>query len=205
MVIFFLNHCILKSEICLALVSGQPRHSQQFFNSGLMSSQDGYPTLCCKAFNGRLLLVFLDTCLHSLAESELAQGNAEIWNSCVASRALRSWFALLEQSPRYLNHSQRVELHALALKFVSVLERLAVIALMSNRMRWRLQPKVHPFIHIAEDHLRYGYNARYVHCFLDEDHIGLTKRLAQKVHRGGLMELRILLRWLLRLGSWTGS
>ena len=50
----------------------------------------------------------------------------------------------------------------------------------------------------------YGYNARYVHCFLDEDHIGLTKRLAQKVHRGGLMELRILLRWLLRLGSWTG-
>lgn len=183
----------------------QPRHSQQFFNSGLMSSQDGYPTLCCKAFNGRLLLVFLDTCLHTLAESEMVQGNAEVCNSCVASRALRSWFDLLEKSPRYLNGSQRVELHALAIKFVSVLERLAIIALLTHHQRWRLQPKLHAFIHIAEDHLNYGYNARYVHCFLDEDHIGLTKRLALKVHRGGLMELRILLRWLLRLGSWMGG
>ena len=181
------------------------RHSQQFFNSGLMSTTDGFPTLCCKAFNGRLLLIFLDVCLHTLVDSGNVQGNAEVYNACTASRALKSWYDLLERSPRFLNDGQRVELHDLAMKFVRVLERLAVIALLNQRMRWRLQPKVHSFIHIAEDHLWFGVNARSVHCYIDEDSIGLMKRLALRVHRGSLMELRMLCRYLLRLGSWTGS
>lgn len=183
----------------------QFRHSQQFFNSGLMSTSDGFPTLCCKAFNGRLLLIFLDVCLHALVDSGNFQGNAEVYNACTASRALKSWYDLLERSPRFLDNTQRVELHGLAMKSVRVLERLAYIAMLNNRMRWRLQPKVHPFIHIAEDHLWFGVNARFVHCYIDEDSIGLMKRLALRVHRGSLMELRMLCRFLLRLGSWTGT
>lgn len=175
------------------------RHSQGFMHPGLLNTADGYPTLCVKAFNGRLLLIFVDSCLHSLED---LTRTAEIVNACVAARALRSWFDLVERSPRFLDRDAQVELHGLAMKFVFVLERLAVVALRANKSRWRLQPKLHAFIHIAEDHLRHGINCRFYHCFCDEDHIGLSKRLCQKVHRGDLMELRVLCRWLLRLATW---
>ena len=169
--------------------------------SGIMSAVDGYPTLCRKAFNGRLRLIFLDRCVHTLADSSTSR-DPEIVHACIAARSLSAWFDRLERSPRFLNQSQRVELHALGIKFVKTLERLAILGLVSNVNRWRLQPKVHALVHISEDHLAYGYNARCHHCYLDEDHIGLTKRLALKCHRGGLLELRILLRWLLRLSTW---
>lgn len=128
--------------------------------------------------------------------------DAEIINTCIAARCLTAWYDLVERSGRFLTNSQRVELHGLGMRLVLTLERLALLALVSGHSRWRLQRKVHAFIHINEDHLWFGYNCRFVHCYLDEDNIGLTKRLAQKVLRGGLMELRILCRWLLRLGSW---
>ena len=169
-------------------------------NSGLLSATDGYPTLCCKAWNGRVMLIFIDRCVHTLRGQ--VEENPELTNCCVAARSLTAWYDLLERSKRFLNMEQRVGLYNFGRKFVATVERLAVLALLGGHNRWRLQPKLHCMVHIAEDHLRYGYNARYFHCFVDEDHIGLTKRLALKVHRGGLMELRILCRWLLRLGSW---
>ena len=149
------------------------------------------------------MLIFLDTCIHDLARQ--APQDPEVVNACVASRALCGWFDLLERSPRFLNDQQRIGLYNFGVKFVATLERLALLALVSGKSRWKLQPKIHSLVHISEDHLSYGYNYRFVHCFVDEDHIGLTKRLACKVHRGGLMELRILCRWLLRLGSWIPS
>lgn len=172
-------------------------------NSGILNTADGYPTLCCKAFNGRLLLIFLDRCCHALAER--VRDDPELSNCCVAVRSLTMWFDIMERSGRYLDANQRFHLHSVGIKFVRVLERLAVLALLDGQARWRLQPKLHTFIHICEDSLWYGYNPRFYHCYIDEDHIGLTKRLALKVHRGNLMELRMLCRWLLRLGSWLPS
>lgn len=148
------------------------------------------------------MLIFLDRCIHDLADRPSSSSDPEIAVASVATRSLSSWFDLLERSPRYLTQDQRVGLHGLAVKFVRFLERLAVLALLNQTSRWRLQPKVHPFLHIAEDHLTFGYNYRFCHTYLDEDNIGLIKRLAQKVHRGDLMELRVVCRWLLRLGSW---
>ena len=42
------------------------------------------------------------------------------------------------------------------------------------------------------------YNARFNHCFIDEDMLGTAKGLARRVHRK-LMELRVMGRFLLRL------
>jgi len=177
------------------------RHSQNYITTGLLNIADGYPSLTCKAYNGRLLLVFLDQCIHSCAAAN--SGHPEISNACIAARCLRCWFDTLEKSPRYLTSQQGFELYTLAKKFVQSLERLASIALRSNRQRWKFQPKLHPWLHIAEDHWRLRYNYRHCHCFIDEDFVGLVKRLAQKCHRGELLELRILCRYLLRLDSWV--
>lgn len=177
------------------------RHSQGWIVAGLLNTVDGYPTLCCKAYNGRLMLIFLDRCVHVLAGER--GGDAEIYNACVAARALSSCFDLLERSPRFLNTQQSVELHNLGTKFVNTLEMLAILALRNQVNRWKLQPKIHPFIHINEDHLQHAYCARFHHCFIDEDFVGLIKRLSQKCHRGDLLEFRIMCRYLLRLGSWN--
>jgi hypothetical protein len=88
------------------------------------------------------------------------------------------------------------------MKVVRTIERLAIIGLCKGINRWRLQPKLHCLVHISEDHRIFLVNARTYHCFIDEDFVGLVKRLALKCHRGDLLELRILLRWLLRIGSW---
>ena len=168
-------------------------------HSGLLNTTDGYPTLCVKAYNGRILLIFIDRALHSLSETTQ---NGEICNACVSARTLCAWFDLVERSPRFLDRPTRIELHRLGMKFVMTLDRLARLALLNDISRWRLQPKVHPFVHLAEDHLWHGVNCRTFHCYIDEDHVGLCKRLCQKVHRGDLMELRVICRWLLRLASW---
>ena len=39
------------------------RHSQNFFSTGLISHDNGYPTLSCKAWNGRVLLFFFNKVL----------------------------------------------------------------------------------------------------------------------------------------------
>jgi len=169
--------------------------------SGMMNTLDGYPTLCCKAFNGRLLLIFLDRCIHALAAT--AAPCPEVYNACVAARCMTAWFDRLERSPRFLDQNAKAELYSFGTKYVQTVERLAIISLMNGTSRWRLQPKLHAYQHINEDyHLKFGYNARFVHCYIDEDFVGLTKRLAVRVHRGELMEWRILCRWLLRLSSW---
>ena len=42
------------------------------------------------------------------------------------------------------------------------------------------------------------YNMRFYHCYIDEDCIGTLKGLCRRVHKS-LLELRVLLRFLLRL------
>ena len=112
---------------------------------------------------------------------------------------------MLERAGRYLDLNQRAGLYMVGRKFVATVERLALIALLQGHQRWKLQPKLHCFVHVNEEHAWWGFNQRFNHCYVDEDHIGLTKKLAQCVHRGPLMDFRILCRWLLRLGSWSPS
>jgi hypothetical protein len=45
-------------------------------------------------------------------------------------------------------------------------------------------------------------NCRFWHTYQDEDCVGSVKQIARKVHRR-LLELRLLGRWLLRLGSYN--
>ena len=145
------------------------------------------------------MVIFLDRCIHTLAAGTT---DAEISNACVAARSITGWFDALERAKRFLTDEEKVTLHKLGLKFVSTLDRLAIIALRSGSNRWKLQPKIHTLIHVCEDHLWYGYNARFLHCYVDEDFMGLTKRLALKCHRGELLEFRVMCRFLLRLASW---
>ena len=178
------------------------RHSQGFFGGGLLNHDDGFPSLTCKAFNGRLFLVFLTTCLKTLCE-QMDNPDLEIRLALAACNAMCVFFDRMERSKRYLTPQEGDDLYTAAFTYTQAVEKLATLNVQRKVQRFKLIPKNHVVLHLGEDQRRYLYNARFHHCYRDEDMVGLMKRLAVAVHKGTLMEMRILTRWLLRLNSWT--
>ena len=178
------------------------RHSQGFFGVGLLHHDDGFPSLTCKAFNGRLFLVFLTACLKTLSDN-LGNPDLEIRLALAACNAMCVFFDRMERSKRYLTPQEGDELYGAAVTFTQAVEKLATLNVRRKVQRFKLIPKHHVVLHLGEDQKRFLYNARFHHCYRDEDMVGLMKRLAVAVHKGPLMEMRILTRWLLRLSSWT--
>lgn len=58
------------------------------------------------------------------------------------------------------------------------------------------------FIEMTESMRNQRYCARHQHCYIDEDCVGTVKGLAKRVHIR-LLELRCLMRWILRLQTYT--
>ena len=177
------------------------RHSQGFISAGMLHMQDGYPHLTVKAWNGQVLLVFLDRCLTALVAA--GAQDQEIQLAHFATRAMSCWFDRLARFPRYLSQAQGTEVSNFGFRFLRLYRQLAILAVLRGVARWRLLPKVHPFRHMNEDMRDRLYNYRYCHTFKDEDNVGVCKKLAERVAKGDLMEYRIMTRFLLRVGSWV--
>lgn len=146
--------------------------------------------------------MFLTTCLQTLSEG-MNNPDLEIRLALAACNSMCVFFDRMERSKRYLSQQEGDELYVAALTFTQAVEKLATLNVQRNVQRFKLIPKHHVVLHLGEDQKRFLYNARHYHCYRDEDNVGLMKRLAVAVHKGSLMEMRILTRWLLRLSSWT--
>ena len=165
-----------------------------------MNSDDGFPSLTCKAYNGRLFLVFLTTCLSALRERS---DDLEVRLALTACRSFCVFFDRIERCGRYLSPNEGREIKGAIRTFLTAYESLARLNVAKGIQRFKLIPKMHILMHLGEDCAHFLYNCRYHHCYRDEDMVGVMKRLAEAVHKGPLMEFRILTRYLLRLGSWT--
>ena len=163
---------------------------------------DGYPHLTVKAWNGQVLLVFLDRCLTTLVATN---SDDEVKLAHLATRAMTCWFDRLARFPRYLTQEQGKEISGFGFRFLRLYRQLAIRGVVKRVARWRLLPKLHPFRHMNEDMAKHLYNYRYCHTFKDEDNVGICKKLAERVAKGDLMEYRIITRFLLRVGSWVPS
>lgn len=163
--------------------------------------QDGYPFLTVKAYNAQVLIIFLDRCLTSLLSQH--PDDTECKLAHLAARAMVCWLDRLARFPRLLSQPQGDEISKLGFQFLRLYKRLAVLGIMKKAARWRMLPKLHPFRHMNEDMKKHRYNMRYCHTFKDEDNVGVMKKLAEKVVKGDIMEMRILTRFLLRVGSWV--
>ena len=172
---------------------------------GMLHSEGGFPCLTVKAWNGRLLLIFIDLCLSAKLKAVKDSGeqcSVELLNACVAARSMAGWFDKVERGGRYLAAAEAEAIYKDGMSYVKAYERLAHASNLSGGSRWRYQPKLHAFVHLCEDMAATRANCRFFHCYRDEDNVGLCKRLCQRVHKGGLCEFRVLTRFLLRLGSW---
>ena len=65
-----------------------------------------------------------------------------------------------------------------------------------------LQLTSQAFVELNYEMKAQRYNPRFFHTYLDEDMIGTVKGLARRCHVK-MMELRILMRWQLRLAYYT--
>lgn len=181
------------------------RHSQGFISTGMIHVADGFPTLTVKAWNGQVLLYFLDVCMGALLEEHQNPVVEEIQLARLATRSLVVWFDRLSRYPRYLSEWQAKDLSSHGFYFLRVFQKLSYISVIQHINRWKILPKFHPFRHINEDVAKFRMNYRYCHTFKDEDNVGVCKALAQKVAKGPLLEYRVLTRFLLRLASWQPS
>ena len=189
--------CLVSSDHCL-------RHSQGYLTAGMLHAE-GNPCLTIKAWNGRLMIIFLDRCLRGYLQSVRESGSTpcvEAVTASVAARAICAWFDAVERAGRYLTQSEATSIYSYGMSFLQSYSRLGIQSVLSGSRRWKYIPKLHVFLHLCEDMLHTKLNCRHTHCFRDEDHVGLIKKLAAKVHKGPLIEFRILTRYLLRLGSW---
>lgn len=189
------------------MFSKQVRHSQGYVTVGMLHA-DTFPCLTLKAFNGRLIVIFLDLCLRTYIQNTRGGGmdpSMETINASAACQAICFWFDCVERAGRYLTQEQANRIYHHGLTFLCAYQRLGVDSVLAGTKRWKYLPKLHIFKHLNEDMISDLLNCRHFHCFRDEDHIGLLKRLAVKVHKGPLFEFRILTRWLLRLDTWVPS
>lgn len=180
------------------------RHSQGYLTAGMLHAES-HPCLTIKAWNGRLMIIFLDICLRAYLKSARDAGSdpgVEVTNAALAARSMCAWFDAVERGGRYLSQSEAASIFKFGMTFLKSYSRLGIQSVLSGSRRWKYLPKLHVFLHLCEDMLQSKQNCRHHHCFRDEDHIGLLKRLACRVHKGPLFEFRILTRWLLRLQSW---
>ena len=159
-----------------------------------------YPMLTLKAYNGRVMLVFLTRCLQLLYHDYSADFELGLaWACC---QRLCAFFDLLERRPRYLSEEDALQLNAHGQRYTQLYFRLAKLAISQNVLRWKLVPKNHIFsFHLCAEMARNQINIRFMHCYVDEDTMGTIKALARRVHRR-LLEVRVLCRWQIRLKVW---
>lgn len=65
---------ISPSGLCLVWNKHYLRHSQGYLTAGMLHAGEGYPCLTIKAWNGRLLVIFLDRCLRAYLQSKRDAG-----------------------------------------------------------------------------------------------------------------------------------
>jgi hypothetical protein len=124
--------------------------------------------LTVKAWNGRLLLIFIDRCLEAKIRNVRVAGeqpSVELLNASLATKSLCKWFDLVERSPRYLQQSVADEIFDAGQVFLKTYLRLALHSLIEKSQRWKFLPKLHSFMHLCEDVKSSLYNCRFFTVF----------------------------------------
>ncbi|CAE7255271.1 unnamed protein product [Symbiodinium sp. CCMP2592] len=186
--------------VCLEHVAW---HSLATMPAGLLDLEQGtYPVLKLKAWNGRLMILFLAVALKGLSEPGDDLLRKERRAALAAAECVACIFDRSERAARLLTEQEAESISEAILKFLMIYKQLVKISVSRNCPRYKIIPKMHALLHVGEDVRDTRCNFRHFHCFMDEDYIGQMKELTIKLPKvGGGLEYRLLTRWLLRLGA----
>ncbi|CAE7339484.1 unnamed protein product [Symbiodinium sp. CCMP2592] len=171
--------------------------------AGLLDLEQGtYPVLKLKAWNGRLMILFLAVALKGLSEPGDDLLRKERRAALAAAECVACIFDRSERAARLLTEQEAESISEAILKFLMIYKQLVKMSVSRNCPRYKIIPKMHALLHVGEDVRETRCNFRHFHCFMDEDYMGQMKELTIKLPKvGGGLEFRLLTRWLLRLGA----
>ena len=172
--------------------------------AGQLTFEGGaYPCLNFKAWNSRLVVLFFEVVLRDLCQSSIDQvldptlkEELEVASACAT--AMCAFLDTMEQSGRYLSKEQAESMHRSCCLFLDLYQVLVLLSQRRKQPRWKGIPKHHSWLHLCEDQISSLLNCRMCHSFVDEDFIGVWKKLVLAVPKP-LLEYRCLCRYLLRL------
>ena len=161
-----------------------------------------HPILKLKAWNGRLMILFLAIALKGLPEPDDDLLRKELRLAVAAADCVACFFDRSERSGRLLTKQEAEDISSATFKFLQLYRLLVKNSIARSCPRYKVIPKMHVLVHVAEDVLESRMNYRFYHCVVDEDFIGQMKELTIKLPKVGMgLEYRLLTRWLLRLGA----
>ena len=90
---------------------------------------------------------------------------------------LCSFYSILDSESQFLSPAAKAELPKLGARLVGLYSSLAIEAKRNNQKLWKLQPKLHLFIHLCEWQAISQGNPRYYWTYSDEDLAGKLQNL----------------------------
>ena len=81
-------------------------------------------------------------------------------------------------------------------------KQLALLALSTGALRWKVRPKCHYLDHSLRDMRKYRWNPRFFACWCDEDYMGRITRLASRCHRSTVTSTALLRYFILLAHRW---
>ena len=160
------------------------------FSVDRLRTKGGWPKLHAKAAATRHLAPYA----LRLAE-EHSDGTTEGNEMKHVCRMLVRFYEILQSESQFLSDTARVEVPKLGRNLAMLYASLATKALAANERLWKLNPKLHMFVHLCEwQALTFG-NPRFYWCHADEDLVGMMAEVAETCHPK-TMAASALFKWL---------
>ena len=105
------------------------------------------------------------------------------------------FYELLASNSMFLSPEGRVEIQEVGNMLASMYAQLSNIAWAMDVKLWKMNPKLHCFIHLCVDQAPYDGNPRFYWTYSDEDLIGQLIDIAEGVHPSTLA-FAVLYKWL---------
>ena len=154
-----------------------------------------YPELAANAWNSRLVMGWLAV---ETGRVQDARQNQHTHMVALLRWAMNDLFSTMEGAGRWFDQGQVVRFCEACDLVLGSFGWLAKEALDANILRFPLRPKMHALSHLQAQVRSDMRNPKYYARTLDEDFVGVTVRIARKVHRRSV-PVATLLRHVIRI------
>ena len=155
-----------------------------------LRTKGGWPKLKAKAAATRHLAAYA---LH-LAQT-FGTGTVEDKQILGVCQMLSEFYNVMQSESQFLSAAAKLDVPKVGYRLVALYTALATDAKRKGLKLWKLQPKLHLFLHLCEWQAITHGNPRYYWTYADEDLMGIMAEIASSCHPR-TMAMSALFKWL---------
>ncbi|CAL1144977.1 unnamed protein product, partial [Cladocopium goreaui] len=170
--------------------------SQPDFTPKMIYKKGGIISLTAKAYNGRVILAWLDETVY-LASQDQQFANLDERTLMIAAalRHMNRFLTEMEHAGRYLSEQQANSIFESGKQFLQIYRSLAIMSVRAGKFELGMRPKVHALWHMLWMIKKRRTNVRLWSGFVDEDAMSWLKRTYFGAHPGWRS------RWIIRVSK----